>query len=68
MTKRALFLMFAMTAIAVPLLTAQSNEVLDSVLGEATISYGNAAYLVGTASGLFPETTAPADAGPLLEQ
>jgi hypothetical protein len=68
MTKRALFLVFAIAAIAVPLLTAQSNEVLDSVLGEATISYGNAAYLIGTASGLFPETTAPADAGPLLEQ
>jgi hypothetical protein len=68
MTKRALFLMFAMAAIAVPLLTAQSNEVLDSVLGETTISYGNAAYLVGTASGLFPETTVPADAGPLMEQ
>ena len=68
MTKRALFLMFAMAAIAVPLLTAQSNEVLDSVLGEATISYGNAAYLIGSASGVFPDTTAPADAGPLLEQ
>jgi hypothetical protein len=68
MTKRALFLMFVLAAIGVPLLTAQSNEVLDSVLGEANISYGNAAYLVGTASGLFPETTSPADAGPLLEQ
>jgi hypothetical protein len=68
MTKRGLFLMFAMAAIAVPLLTAQSNEVLDSVLGEATISYGNAAYLVGTASGRLPETTSPADAGSLLEQ
>ena len=68
MTKRALFLVFAMAALAVPLLTAQSNEVLDSVLGEATISYANAAYLVGTASGRFPETTSPADAGPLLEQ
>jgi hypothetical protein len=68
MTKRAVFLMFAMAAIAVPLLTAQSNEVLDFVLGEAKISYGNAAYLVGTASGHFPETTAPADAGSLLEQ
>ena len=68
MTKRALFLMFAMTAIAVPLLTAQSNEVIDSVLGEAAISYSNAAYLVGTASGHVPETTAPADAVPQLEQ
>jgi hypothetical protein len=68
MTKRALFVIFAMAAIAVPLLTAQSNEVLDSVLGEATISYGNAAYLIGSATGVFPDTTAPADAGSLLEQ
>ena len=68
MKKRAWFLVFAMAALAVPLLTAQSNEVLDSILGETTISYSNAAYLVGTASGRFPETTSPADAGPLLEQ
>jgi hypothetical protein len=68
MKKRALFLMLAMTAIGVPLLSAQSNEVLDAVLGEPTLSYGNAAYLVGTASGHFPETTAPADAVPLMEQ
>ncbi len=68
MMKRAVFLIFAMAAIAVPLLTAQSNEVLDSVLGEAEISYGNAAYLVGTASGHLPETISPADAGPGLEQ
>ena len=68
MMKRVLFMMFAMAAIAVPLLTAQSNEVLDTVLGEATISYANAAYLVGTASGRFDETVAPADAVPQLEQ
>ena len=68
MTKRALIVMFALAAIAVPLLTAQSNEVLDSVLAEATISYGNAAYLIGSATGVFPDTTAPGHAGPLLEQ
>jgi len=68
MTKRALLLMLAMTAVPLPLLMAQSNEVLDAVLGEATLSYGNAAYLVGTASGRLPETTTPADAGPRLEQ
>jgi hypothetical protein len=68
MTRRAMFLMFALAATAAPLLRAQSNEVLDSVLGEATISYGSAAYLVGTASGHLPETVSPADAGPRLEQ
>ncbi len=68
MTKRAMFLMFAMAAIGAPLLRAQSNEVLDSVLGETTISYGSAAYLVGTASGHLPETVSPADAGARMEQ
>ena len=68
MKKRTLLLIVAMSAIAVPLLTAQSNEVLDAVLGETSLSYGNAAYLVGTASGHVPEETAPADAVPLLEQ
>jgi hypothetical protein len=68
MRKRALFLVFVLTAMTAPLLTAQSNEVLDSVLGEAAISYANAAYIVGTASGQVPETTAPAEAIPQLEQ
>ncbi len=68
MTKRAMFLMTALAAIAAPLLRAQSNEVLDSVLGEASISYGSAAYIVGTASGHLPETISPADAGPGMEQ
>jgi hypothetical protein len=68
MRKRALLLVLVMTAIAVPLVTAQSNTVLDAVLGEASLSYANAAYLVGTASGRLPETMAPADAVPGLEQ
>jgi hypothetical protein len=68
MTRRAVVLMFVLTATGVPLLTAQSNEVLDTVLGEAALSYGNAAYLVGTASGHLPETITPAEAGPRLEQ
>ena len=68
MTKRALFFVLAMAATGVPLLTAQSNEVLDAVLGQATLSYGNAAYLVGTASGHLPETVTPEDAVPQLEQ
>ena len=56
MTKRAIFLILAMAATGVSLLAAQSNEVLDAVLGEAALSYANAAYLVGTASGHLPET------------
>ena len=68
MRSRALFIMFWLAAIGAPLLVAQSNEVIDSILGEATLSYGNAAYLIGTASGHLPEETTPADAGPILEQ
>jgi len=68
MTRRAFFFMFVMAATGVPLLTAQSNEVLDEVLGEAQLTYGHAAYLVGTASGHLAETTALAEAGPGLEQ
>jgi hypothetical protein len=60
--------MLAMAATGVPLLTAQSNEVLDAVLSQATLSYGNAAYLVSTASGHLPETITPEDAVPQLEQ
>lgn len=68
MVKRAVFVMFVLAAMGAPLLTAQSNEVLDSVLSEATLSYGNAAYIVGTASGHVPETAAPEEAVTQLEQ
>jgi len=68
MTKCAMFFVFAMAAIGVPLLAAQSNEVLDAVLAETTLTYGSAAYLVGTASGHLPDTITPAEAGPDLEQ
>ncbi|MGA2477190.1 MAG: hypothetical protein ABSG63_00385 [Spirochaetia bacterium] len=68
MMKRAFFLIMMMAATGVPLLTAQANEILDAILGEAALSYANAAYLVGTASGHLPETITPADAVPGLEQ
>lgn len=68
MTKRAMLLVFVLAAAGAPLLTAQSNEVLDAVLAEASLSYGNAAYIVGTASGHLPETVSPAEAGSRLEQ
>ncbi len=68
MAKRAIFLMFVMAAVGAPLLAAQSNEVLDSVLGEAALSYANAAYIVGTASGHIDETVSPQDAVTQMEQ
>lgn len=71
MSKRALILIFAIAAagaIAIPPLAAQSNEVLDNVLAQASLSYANAAYLVGTAAGRVPETATPEEAVPQLEQ
>jgi hypothetical protein len=71
MSKRVLFLVFAVAAagaIVVPSLAAQSNEVLDAVLGQANLSYGNAAYLVGTASGRVADTVTPEDSVPQVEQ
>ena len=68
MAKRAVFLMFVLAAIGAPLLAAQSNEVLDSVLNEAALSYANAAYIVGTASGHLDESVSPEDAVTQLEQ
>jgi len=71
MSKRALILIIAIAAagaIAIPPLAAQSNEVLDNVLAQASLSYANAAYLVGTAAGSVPETATPEEAVPQLEQ
>ena len=71
MSKRALFLMLVIAAagaIAVSPLMAQSNKVLDAVLGEASLSYANAAYLVVTAAGSVPDTITPEDAVPQLEK
>lgn len=68
MVRRALFLVITMAAVSVPMLQAQSNEVLDAVLGEAALSYGSAAYLVGTASGHVAESATPAEAVTQLEQ
>jgi hypothetical protein len=42
--------------------SAQSNEVLDALLEEETTSFGQAAYLVLTASARIPDDTTPAEA------
>ncbi len=68
MMTRAVFLMILMAVLGVPFLAAQSNEVLDTILAQASLSYSNAAYLVGTASGLVEDTVAPADAVAPVEQ
>lgn len=68
MTKPAMYLALAMAAVGFSLLSAQSNEVLDTVLGEASLSYGDAAYLVGSASGRLQDAVSPADAAAALDQ
>ena len=68
MVKRVMVLVGVLTMTGVSLLAAQSNEVLDAVLGQAALSYANAAYLVGTASGHFPDTVTPEDSVAQLEQ
>ena len=68
MAKRVLFMMLVLAMTGVSLAAAQSNEVLDVVLGQAALNYSNAAYLVGTASGRFPDTVTPEDAVSQLEK
>ncbi|MFW5844525.1 MAG: hypothetical protein ACOCW6_11405 [Spirochaetota bacterium] len=45
----------------------QSNEIIDSVLEEEQLSYGNAAYLVLVAAERLPETASPGEALSELE-
>lgn len=45
----------------------QSNEIIDTVLGEEQLSYGNAAYLVLVAADRLAETASPAEALSELE-
>ena len=68
MAKRVMLLMFVLALGGVSFLAAQSNEVLDAVLAQPSLSYASAAYLVGTASGHLADTVAPEDAVSQLEQ
>jgi hypothetical protein len=47
---------------------AQSNEVLDRILGEEQLTYASAAYLLLTATGRAPDDTSPEHAASLAEQ
>jgi len=62
MTKKLILLLALMLLGAVLHVSAQSNEVLDALLEEDTTSFGQAAYLVLTASALIPDDTSPAEA------
>lgn len=68
MAKRAVFLAAVMAVMGAAILAAQSNEVMDAVLSEASLSYAHAAYIVGTASGHVDDTVAPEDAVAQVEQ
>jgi len=62
MTKKLILLLALMLLGAVLHVSAQSNEVLDALLEEDTTSFGQAAYLVLTASARIPDDTSPAEA------
>ena len=62
MTKKLILLLALMLPGAVLHVSAQSNEVLDILLEEETTSFGQAAYLVLSASARIPDDTSPAEA------
>jgi hypothetical protein len=57
----------ALLALFVLPAAAQSNAILDQILENPRLNYGQAAYLVLTASGKLPESVAPAAAADALE-
>jgi len=62
MTKKLILLLAFIMVGAVLHVCAQSNEVLDTLLEEETTSFGQAAYLVLSASARIPDDTSPAEA------
>ncbi|MCK5008553.1 MAG: hypothetical protein KAR73_14270 [Spirochaetales bacterium] len=62
MTKKLILLLAFVLLGAVVNISAQSNEVIDALLEEETTSFGQAAYLVLTASGRISDDTTPAEA------
>jgi hypothetical protein len=62
MTKTSILLLAFILLGAVLHVSAQSNEVLDALLEEDTTSFGQAAYLVLTASARIPDDKSPAEA------
>lgn len=62
MTKTSILLLAFILLGAIVNVSAQSNEVLDALLEEDTTTYGQAAYLVLTASARIPDDASPATA------
>ena len=62
MTKKLILLLAFVLLGAGVNISAQSNEVLDALLEEETTSFGQAAYLVLTASARISDDTTPAEA------
>ena len=62
MTKKLILLLAFVLLGAVANISAQSNEVIDALLEEETTSFGQAAYLVLTASARISDDTTPAEA------
>jgi hypothetical protein len=66
MVRKLILLLAIVLLAAAGNIWSQSNELLDTLFEEATISLGQAAYLVLTAAGLVPEDTDPAEAATVL--
>jgi len=62
MTKKLILLLAFVLLGAAANISAQSNEVIDALLEEETTSFGQAAYLVLTASARISDDTTPAEA------
>jgi hypothetical protein len=62
MTKTLILLLAFVLLGAIIHVSAQSNEVLDVILEEETLSFGQAAYLVLSASARISDDTTPAEA------
>lgn len=67
MTKKLILLLAFVLLGAAANISAQSNEVIDALLEEETTSFGQAAYLVLTASARISDDTTPAEAAAEIE-
>ncbi len=65
---RLLFLLFFILISAVMILSAQSNLIIDDLLGEEKATFGKTAYLALAAAGIIPEEATLEDAIYVLEK
>ena len=66
--KRRLFFFLTVFYITAAVLSAQSNDIIDSVLGQEKLTCGNGAYLALTAAGLIEDDASVDDALMVLKK